>query len=152
MQYQYMIRIEIHHANGEQYDRLHVAAAAEGLNRILTAEGTNKKSKMPIGTYWLESSRDAWTVLEAAKRAALQIDPSAEIVVAGGPQIVYYNCPDVNTVLPVPAVFGLGGLTRPTRRMSPPPVMAGTRDDGPYLRALMGLGMPPSPKRGSFRF
>ena len=93
-QMQYMVRVEIHNASRETYDRLHSAMEAESFSRTLTADGTGKKSHMPIGAYWTETSSDAWTVMEAAKRAALPIHAGAEIVVCGGPRLVFYNCPE----------------------------------------------------------
>lgn len=105
---QYGVRVEIHN---QMYDRLHTAMEAESLSRILTADGSGKKSKLPIGMYWMDSHGDAWTVLEAAKRAALSVDASAEIAVFGGPQIVYYNCPDAVPEHPLAAMLRLGLAT-----------------------------------------
>jgi hypothetical protein len=104
---QYMVRVEIHRADRETYDRLHSAMEAESFIRTLTAEGSGKKYKMPIGAYWVESANDRWTVLEAAKRAALRIDPTAEIVVSGGGQIVFFNCPDEVVEHPLAAMLGM---------------------------------------------
>jgi hypothetical protein len=104
---QYMARVEIHRADRETYERLHSAMEAESFTRTLTAESDGKKYQMPIGAYWVETSKDAWAVLEAAKRAALPIDPGAEIVISGGPQLVFFNCPKRDVVSPIASLLRL---------------------------------------------
>jgi len=98
---QYMVRVEIHHKDRETYDLLHSAMEAESFSRTLTDEKTLEKVHMPTGAYWTEALADRWAVLESAKRAALPIDPTAEIVVSGDGRIVFFNCPNV---LPEPFV------------------------------------------------
>jgi hypothetical protein len=124
-----MVRVEIHHAGLTTYERLHAAMAAESFSRTLTSAKTGSKRPMPIGTYWAEFSADPWVVLEAPKRAALPIDSSADIVVSGAGQIVYY--PEVpkpkNLLAPLrlpesqPAVEGLfaGLFTTPPPLANP---------------------------------
>jgi len=112
---QYMARVEIHNATREMYERLHAAMEAESFNRTLTDEVTHKQSKMPIGAYWAESSNDRWAVMEAAKRAALPIDATAEIVVSGDGRIIFFNCPDAGADYSLPASMGLYGSLSRTR-------------------------------------
>lgn len=136
---QYMVRTEMHNASREMYDSLHAAMGAESFSRILTNANNLKKSMMPIGTYWIESSADAWTILEAAKRAALSVDRSIEIVVSGGPQLVYYNCADEVPVRPLAAMLGIG-LRAPAPSSS---LFAPTMGAYPQLTNLMSLMSPP---------
>jgi hypothetical protein len=118
---QYMARVEMHKKDRETYERLHAAMATESLIRILTAENSGKRSKMPIGTYWMESSGDAWSVMDAAKRAALPIDATAEIVVSGGPQIVFYNCPEEVPESPLAAMLRMPAPRPPVPNLLAPP-------------------------------
>jgi hypothetical protein len=97
---QYMARVEIHHADRETYERLHSAMEAESFTRFLIGARDGKKYHMPIGTYWTESSNGAEAAIESAKRAALPIDAKAEITVSGAGQIIFFNCPEVVSVLP----------------------------------------------------
>jgi hypothetical protein len=128
---QIMARVEIHKADRDTYDRLHCAMEAESYIRTLTAEGTGEKSHMPTGTYWTEAWTDRWAAIEAAKRAALPIDPCAEITVCGEGRIVYYNCPKVVEVGPLASMFGAYSVPnlRPT-------------DEFDFLATM--LGKPPS--------
>jgi hypothetical protein len=98
---QYSARVEIHN---NDYDGLHAAMALESFERILTAEGTGVRYHMPIGHYWIETNNDKWSVLGAAKRAALTVDPNAEIVVSGDGRIAFYGCQKIGqpALLPIP--------------------------------------------------
>lgn len=66
---QFMVRVEIHGADGETYHRLHSAMAVESLIRIVTGTKYGKSYYLPIGTYWTETSGDAWTVLKKPQSA-----------------------------------------------------------------------------------
>jgi hypothetical protein len=137
---QYMVRTEMHNASREMYDSLHAAMGAESFNRILTNENNLKKSRMPTGTYWIESSADAWTILEAAKRAALSVDRSVEIVVSGGPKLVYYNCADEVPEHPLAAMLAIGlraPLPAPPSSLSS--LFAPSKDAYPQLVNMMSL-------------
>lgn len=92
---QIMVRVEIHHANGEMYERLHAAMSAEGFTHTLTAESNGKQYHAPIGTYWTEAYTDRWAALYAAKRAASPIDPKAEVMACSEGRIVFIDCPQV---------------------------------------------------------
>jgi hypothetical protein len=118
-----MVRVEIHKADRETYDWLHAAMAAESISRVVTGARDGKKYHMPIGTYWAETTGDAWTVLEAAKRAALPIDPRAEIAVSGVGQIVFFNCPEVVPERPLAAMLRVG-LAASAPRVPAPNLMA----------------------------
>lgn len=144
---QYMVRTEMHNASREMYDSLHAAMAAESFSRVLTNAKNLKTSMMPIGTYWIESSADEWTVLEAAKRAALPVDRSIEIVVSGGPQLVYYNCADEVPVHPFAALLGL----RASVPAPPSSLFAQPKDAHPQLTGLLSLmSSPPAPSVSGF--
>ena len=141
-----MVRTEIHNASRETYDRLHAAMAAESISRTMTGTRDGKKYHMPIGTYWAETASDAWTVLEAAKRAALPIDPRAEIAVSGEGQIVFFNCPEVVQEHPLAAMLRIG-LAAPAPRvpalnlLTPP-----SCTPYPRLTSLMSMAQtPPAP-------
>jgi hypothetical protein len=108
---QYMARVEIHNASRETYDRLHSAMEAQSFSRTLTKAGTGERCRMPIGAYWIESSGDAWSVLDAAKRAALPIDWTAEIVIAGAGPLVFYNCPGEDPYSGLAGLYALMSTT-----------------------------------------
>jgi hypothetical protein len=91
---QAMVRVELHRATEAAYQILHFSMAGAGFSRILRSSRTGKLSYMPAGTYWTELSPDPYVVLEAAQKAALIIDRTAEIVVSVGNQIVYCQCQD----------------------------------------------------------
>ena len=129
---QYMIRIEMNGATAEMYTRLHLRAAVESLDRFLTNSATLQRSHAPTGTYWTEAYSSEWDVLEAAKRAVLPIDAKAEIVVSGGPQLVYYHCKPVVEMPPPRRV--------PTFLAAPP-----TPKPASSLEALYGLMATPVP-------
>jgi len=134
---QYMVRVEIHNADRWVYDRLHAAMAVESLSRVITGARDGKKYHMPIGTYWTEAIGDAWTVVEAAKRAALPIDARAEIAVSGDGQIVFYGCSKIEQPRPTLASL-LAPLPTPAHPWTPifaeaPP--APKRDSLAYLLA-----------------
>ncbi len=136
---QYMVRVEIHKADRETYDRLHAAMAAEFISRTMTGTRDGKNYHMPIGTYWTETAGDAWTVLEAAKRAALTIDAGAEIVVSGAGQIVFFNCPEV---VPEPfyasllgSLFAQASTSSPYGRLTD---LVPSSLESSYLTALLG--------------
>jgi hypothetical protein len=97
---QYMVRVEIHGADRETYERLHAAMAVESMSRILTDDKSGKTFHAPIGTYWAESAGDASSVFQAAKRAAFPIDPRAEIMISAAGPITFFGCPEV---LPEPS-------------------------------------------------
>ena len=132
---QYMVRVEIHHADRETYERLHSAMEAESFSRTLTAASNGKKSHMPIGTYWTESANSEWVILEAAKRAALSIDPTAEIVVSGSGRLVFFNCPDCVEPTPLASFARLHAL----HSMPSAPVLKEIPTIGPKTRSLTAL-------------
>lgn len=146
---QFMVRVEIHKADRETYESLHAAMAVESISRVMTGAQDGKKYHMPIGTYWAETTGDAWTVLEAAKRAALPLDPRAEIAVSGAGQIVFFNCPEAVPVRPLAAM--LLGLAAPSPRVPASNLMAppiGTQYG--RLTSLMSLAPAPPPPAPDF--
>ena len=76
---QYMVRIEMHHEHSDAYKQLSAAETAQGFSHTLTAEKTGGHRGMPTGVCWMETSNDAYFVLEAAKRAVLPIDPANSV-------------------------------------------------------------------------
>jgi hypothetical protein len=90
----FMARVEIHKAPHE-YDYLHNAMAAVHFDRFITGATDRKRHHLPTGTYVIETaSSDIVGILDIAKRAALTVVPSPEIVVSGNGQIIFYNCPE----------------------------------------------------------
>jgi hypothetical protein len=130
---QYSSRVEIHN---NEYDRLHISMAMEGFKRVLTAEGTGVQYHMPIGHYWIETSDDRWKVLEAAKRAALSVDPRAAIVVSGDGRIVFYGCPKVEQPDPMWTSLLLAPVPEPA---SPWTALLGDDPPETNISALVAL-------------
>ena len=121
---QYMTRPEIHHADEATYELLHLRMASEGWSRFLTDSMTRGQHHAPTGIYWTETARNESEAMESVKRAVLPVDPNAQIVVAGGPQIVFYNCAPVAASLPIPTRMSnldiLSAFMTEAPRMSPP--------------------------------
>ena len=92
----YLARVEINNPNREVYDRLHSAMLAKSFSRVVTGALDRKRRKLPPGTYLTESYVDAWSAIAAARSAAQLVDPTAQIVIAGGEiEILFENCPEV---------------------------------------------------------
>lgn len=125
---QYSARVEIHNASSETYERLHAAMEAQGFNRFVTDNVTRKRYHAPTGMYSTDSSAGIRTVMLTVLRAALPIDPGAEIVVSGPEGCHLFNCreqePSIGELLTAmlqetnPATLSLGSL--PTGGAAPP--------------------------------
>lgn len=148
---QYMVRIELHHADDDTYERLHSTAAAVALSRILTDSSTGAQYHAPTGTYWTDRYATWQEVMSAAQRAARAVQSSFEIMVAGDGNTYFFNCPPVQRKpSPGAVALALGGprglaprktlLTAPTM-----PVPSGLRIDPPssleiaFEKSLLGL-------------
>jgi hypothetical protein len=94
----FLVRTEIH---DKEYGHLHARMEAASFSRFVTSSGSLKRYHLPIGTYWTESYTSLSDVLAAAQRAALPVDPRAEIVVSGDGQILFSGCREIETPTPL---------------------------------------------------
>ena len=75
-----MARVELHAAQGDDYERLHTAMAALGFYR--TARATDGVlHKLPTGMYWVESQYNTQTVLGFAQNVLRSVGKTGEITV-----------------------------------------------------------------------
>ena len=88
----FLARVEIHNADLPTYYRLHAAMEAESFKRVITGANDFKQYRMPLGTYWTDAFEDSWEAFNAAQRAALPIDETAQVILCGAGPILFQNC------------------------------------------------------------
>jgi len=108
--------VEIHNADLPTYYRLHAAMEAESFKRVITGANDFKQYRMPLGTYWTDAFDDSWEAFNAAQRAALPIDATAQVILCGTGPILFQNC---RQYVEQP-ILGLHSI-RPTEPQRPAP-------------------------------
>ena len=99
------------------YYRLHAAMEAEvNFKRVITGANDFKQYRMPLGTYWTDAFDDGWEAFNAAQRAALPIDATAQVILCGTGPILFQNC---RQYVEQP-ILGLHSI-RPTEPQRPAP-------------------------------
>jgi hypothetical protein len=78
----FIARVELHKANGDDYEELHANMAAKGYSRTITGSD-GKTYQLPTGTYVVRSTNvNQATALQAAKEAASATGRNYSIIVA----------------------------------------------------------------------
>jgi hypothetical protein len=76
----YIARVELHRADGEDYETLHDEMKKRGFSRTITSDEENT-FKLPTGTYVVEATdENLQTVLKAATEAAQATGKSSWII------------------------------------------------------------------------
>ena len=121
----FLARVEIHNADMPTYYRLHAAMEAESFKRVITGANDFKQYRMPHGTYWTDAFEDIWEAFNAAQRAALPIDATAQVILCGAGPILFQNC---RQHMEQP-ILGLQSVREmEPRRATPKPKPIGPRD------------------------
>jgi hypothetical protein len=101
----FLIRVTMHHKDGEAYELLHFEMSADNFQRTIVGAATGKTYKMNPGTYWTESSESLLELTERATRAARRVDPNASVEVCAG-EIAFAGLEEPSKkVVPKPPVF-----------------------------------------------
>lgn len=66
----YTTRIELHDADGEDYDQLHAEMKKEGFSRVIKADADGTWYHLPLAEYNLETDLELDAVLASAESAA----------------------------------------------------------------------------------
>jgi hypothetical protein len=78
----YIARVELHKANGDDYEQLHISMANKGYSRTIQSDD-GKTYQLPTGTYVVSNTNVTIdTALNAAKAAANETGKNSSIIVA----------------------------------------------------------------------
>ena len=77
---QFTVRVELHDADGDDYDTLHAAMKNEGFSRFIKSDG-GSKYHLPTAEYTREGELTRKQVLDSAKSAAAETGKEAGILV-----------------------------------------------------------------------
>ncbi|WP_322038519.1 hypothetical protein [Burkholderia cenocepacia] len=88
----FVVRVELHSATWDDYEKLHGQMAATGLGRKVQA-GNGFWYDLPPAEYYGEGNVTKEAVLEAAKAAAAKVKTSYAVLVTESVASTWYNLP-----------------------------------------------------------
>lgn len=88
----FVVRVELHNANWNDYQLLHAAMAIQGLGRQITA-ADGKRYDLPPAEYYAEFNLPRADVMTRVKIAAGSVKPSYSVLVTESVASDWFNLP-----------------------------------------------------------
>ena len=89
---EFMARVELHHAAGEDYQLLHQAMDAHGFRRVARATD-GRYYHLPTGMYWVESMFTTREVLGFAQTVIFGLGKTGEVTVTQSTETWFAGLP-----------------------------------------------------------
>jgi hypothetical protein len=89
----YTVRVELHDADGDDYEELHGYMQQEGFARYIVDGETKEKFQLPTAEYNISSAEEKGGVLDKAKRAAAKTRKEFMVLVTKSAGRTWENLP-----------------------------------------------------------